>query len=126
MREAQFKPKDIAVTSMDEKFLQRVGEIIEEHMSDEEFSVEMFSREMRMGRVQIHRKLRALTGKSASGFIRTLRLMRAASLLQQRFGNVTEVAYEVGFNNLSYFSKSFRKHFGSSPAQYVNKTNYGS
>ena len=123
MREAQFKPKDIAVTSMDEKFLQRVGEIIEEHMSDEEFNVEMFSREMRMGRVQIHRKLRALTGKSASGFIRTLRLMRAASLLQQRFGNVTEVAYEVGFNNLSYFSKSFRKQFGASPAHYVNKTN---
>ena len=122
MREAQFKPKDIAVTSTDENFLHRAIDIIENHMSDEKFGVDEFSREVAMSRMQLHRKLRALTGNTATGFIRTLRLKRAASLIDQGFGNVTEVAYEVGFNSLSYFSKSFKKQFGISPAQYIARS----
>lgn len=118
MREAQFKPKDIAVTSLDEKFLHRAIDIVEEHMSDSEFNVDKFSREIGMSRVHLNRKLRALTDQSPRGFIRTLRLWRAASLLRQKFGNVTEVAFEVGFNNLSYFAQCFRKQFGKLPSEY--------
>ena len=118
MREAQFKPKDIAVTSLDEKFLHRAIDIVEEHMSDSEFNVDKFSREIGMSRVHLNRKLRALTDQSPRGFIRTLRLWRAASLLRQKFGNVTEVAFEVGFDNLSYFAQCFRKQFGKLPSEY--------
>lgn len=63
------------------------------------------------------RKFQALTGQSHTEFIRTIRLKRAASLLKQNFGNVTQVSYEVGFNNLSYFNRSFKKLFGVSQVE---------
>lgn len=118
-KEAVLQPHEVAVTSTDEKFLQKALAVVEARMSDEEFSIEIFSREIGMSRVQLHRKLRALTGHSAGEFIRILRLNRAAQLLVQHGGNVTEVAYEVGFNNLSYFAKCFHQQFGVNPHTYA-------
>jgi signal transduction histidine kinase/ligand-binding sensor domain-containing protein/DNA-binding response OmpR family regulator len=118
-KEGILKPQDIAVTSTDQKFLQRALEIIESHFSDENFGVEAFGREIGMSRVQLHRKLRALTDHSTGQFIRTLRLNRAARLLAKHHGNVTEVAYEVGFKNLSYFAKCFHEQFGVNPHAYA-------
>jgi signal transduction histidine kinase/ligand-binding sensor domain-containing protein/DNA-binding response OmpR family regulator len=117
-RNATLKPKDITVTSMDERFLQRALEAIEMHMSDGEFDVAEFCRAVGMSRMNLHRKLRAITGQSTSEFIRILRLNRAAQLLTQKFGNVTEVAYEVGFSNPSYFTECFKKQFGQLPSRY--------
>jgi len=71
-----------------------------------------------MSRMQLHRKLLALTNKSANNFIRSLRLKRAAELLRQHYGNVAQIAYEVGFNNPSYFAECFRKQFGKLPSEY--------
>ena len=67
----------------------------------------------------LFRKLHALTDQSPTEFIRTIRLKRAASLLKQHFGNVTQVSIEVGFSNLSYFNRSFKKLFGISPVEYA-------
>jgi AraC-like DNA-binding protein len=64
-------------------------------------------------------KLKALTGQSTTEFIRTYRLKYAARLIQQHFGNIAQVAYEAGFNDQSYFTKSFRKHFGVAPSEYA-------
>ena len=71
-----------------------------------------------MTRSTLFRKLHALTNQSPGEFIRTIRLKRAASLLKQNFGNITQVSYEVGFNNLTSFNRAFRKFFGVSPAEY--------
>jgi transcriptional regulator GlxA family with amidase domain len=75
--------------------------------------------EIGMSRMQLFRKLKALTNQTPSEFIRTIRLKRAAQLLQQKFGNVAEITYEVGFNNLSYFAKCFRELYGVSPSEYA-------
>jgi len=124
-REVTLEPKDIAITSADEKFLNRAIGIIEEKMGDFEFDAQTLQQEMILSRSQLFRKLKALTDLNITEFIRTIRLKRAAKLLEQKFGNVAQVTYEVGFNNLSYFAKCFKELFGVSPSEYV-KRNSGS
>ncbi|GAH78843.1 unnamed protein product, partial [marine sediment metagenome] len=115
-REITLEPKDIAITSADEKFLQRAMAIIEDHMADFEFEVRNFQDEIGMSRMQLFRKLKALTDQTPSEFIRTLRLKRAAKLIEQKFGNIAQITYEVGFNNLSYFAKCFKELYGVTPS----------
>jgi AraC-like DNA-binding protein len=79
------------------------------------------AREIGMSRTHLNRKIRAITNLSSQDFIRTLRLQRAARLLQTASGTVSEIAYKVGFNNLSYFSRAFLKHFGKLPSDFANK-----
>jgi len=83
--------------------------------------VTIFTNAIGMSRVQLHRKLQALTNQSANKFIRSLRLKRALDLLHQQFGNIVQIAYEVGFNNPSYFAECFQKQFGKLPSEYTTK-----
>ena len=87
-------------------------------MGNSEFSVEDFSNTLAMSRVQLHRKLRGLLNLSPSDLIRNIRLKKAAELLKKGSGNITEIAYEVGFNNLSYFAKCFQEAYGCLPSDY--------
>jgi DNA-binding response OmpR family regulator len=118
-REITLEPVDIAVTSLDEKFLQRAISIADNHISEEDFSVTIFTEEMNMSRSTLFRKLFALTGQSPVEFINTIRLKKAAILLRKNAGNVTTVALEVGFSNPSYFARIFKKQFGISPKEYT-------
>ena len=118
-REILLEPKDIAVTSADERFLFRVSDIIEKHLADYNFTVDNFAREIGMSRMQLHRKMNAVTGQAASDFVRNFRLKRAAKLLEGKHGNIGEIAYDVGFNNPSYFSECFKRLFGLLPSEYV-------
>ena len=120
-REITLEPKDIAVTSTDEKFLIRVLEIVEKNVGNEKFSAEDFAESVGMSKTHLNRKLNALTDASANEFIRTIRLKKAARLLSGRSGNISEIAYEVGFSNPSYFAESFKKLFGYSPSEYLQK-----
>ncbi|AYA37475.1 response regulator [Hymenobacter oligotrophus] len=120
-RAVTLQPRDIAITSADEAFLNRAMAVVEQHMANTEFSVEQFADEMALSRVQLHRKLKALTDQSTSEFVRTVRLRRAAALLQAHAGNVAEVAEAVGFSNLSYFSKCFRELHQQSPSEYATQ-----
>jgi AraC-like DNA-binding protein len=93
-------------------------DVIDKHMSNEAFDVTGLCEEMHMSRSTLFRKLNALTNHSPIEFIRTLRLKRAAVLLKERYGNVSEVALEVGFSNPSYFAKMFKKVFSISPSKF--------
>ena len=118
-RQCMLEPGDIPLESVDEKFLRKALEVVEAHLSDVDFDNTAFARELCMSRMQLNRKLQALTGRSIHEFIRRLRLQRAAKLLSSHWGNVTEVAYEVGFNSLSSFARSFREHYGVPPSEFM-------
>ncbi len=118
--EVYLKPQDVAVNSADEKFLQRVMDVIEIYMGDEAFSIEDLGREVGMSRSQLHRKLKAMTGRSSSLFLRSMRLQRAMDLLRQGAGTAAEVAYTVGFSSPAYFTKCFREQFGITPGEVRN------
>jgi len=111
--------KDVAVTSADERFLFKAVEYITQHLSDAEFDLALLCRHMCLSRSQLHRKLKAIVDMSATEFIRSIRLRRAAELLKKHSGNVAEVAYDVGFNNTGYFSKCFHKQFGILPSKFM-------
>lgn len=111
------KPEVVSEPSMEEKFLMRVKAAVEAHLDDENFSVEELSKEVGMSRAQLHRKLIALTGVSASRFVRNYRLEHAYQLLQNKVGTVSEIAYRVGYSSPAYFTKCFTEDFGISPSQ---------
>ncbi|MBD0254189.1 MAG: tetratricopeptide repeat protein [Cytophagales bacterium] len=117
-RQLRVSPKDIAVSSVDEKLLEKILRITEANMGDSAFGPEAFAREAGMSRMQLHRKLTALTGQATGDFIRTMRLKRAAQLLEAKAGNVSEVAYQVGFESMPHFSKCFKDQFGMTATEY--------
>jgi len=107
------------ISALDEEFLKNVSEVIERHVSEEDFSIEEFDKELGMGRVQIYRKLKALTGKSPSKYIRTVRLAKARALIREKQGNISEIAYSVGFSSPQYFTRCFKEEFGYPPSDVV-------
>ena len=106
------------VPSADDRFLARARDIITEHFADPDFRVDGLCREIGMSRTQLHRKLKAVSGRSAGDFLRTERLNKAAEMLAQGEKNVTEVAYSVGYRSLSQFAKAFREQFGMAPSDF--------
>jgi parallel beta-helix repeat protein len=117
-REAEIPIKKGKYSQVDEQFLRNTMDIIHSHITEPEFSLEDFGKEIGMSRMQLHRKIKALTDYSPHQFIRFIRLKKAAELLNKGTGNVTEIAYDVGFNSLSHFAKAFREQFGKSPSEF--------
>jgi DNA-binding response OmpR family regulator len=109
------KPGEVAVTSVDDALLRKVMETVEKNMGNEEFDVDELAHEACLSRTHLNRKLRALTNLSPGQFIRYMRLQRARELLEKDAGPVAEVAFQVGFGNLSHFSVAFRDRFGVLP-----------
>jgi signal transduction histidine kinase/ligand-binding sensor domain-containing protein/DNA-binding response OmpR family regulator len=114
-------PSEISITSVDEQFIRQSIETVEQNISNPDFSVEDLSRALHMSRVALYKKLLALTGKSPLDFIKTIRLKRAAQLLEKSQFTISEIAYEVGFNNPKYFARTFKKEFGLLPSEYAAK-----
>ena len=119
--EFETNPKDISVSSVDQQFLKRLQEVLDNSISDSDFNTEEFGDKMLMSRMQLHRKLKALTGLSTSEFLRSQRLKRAIKLLKKSDYTVSEIAYEVGFNTPSYFIKCFKEEFKCTPKEYLIK-----
>ncbi|HSD63461.1 MAG TPA: response regulator, partial [Ignavibacteriaceae bacterium] len=105
------------ISPANEKFIERIIEIVKKHIGEEEFSVEDFSSEVGMSRSQLYRKLIALTGKSPNRYIRTFRLNIAREMILKQKGNISEIAYSVGFSSPIYFSTCFKEEFGFPPSE---------
>ncbi len=115
-RDLFLRPTNVAVTPADEVFLTRVLAVTEAHLAEADFDVEAFAAALNLSRIQLYRKLKAVTDQSPTDFLRAFRLQRAAELLAAAAGPVAEVAYAVGFNSLSYFAKCFREQYGYPPS----------
>ena len=115
------KIEPIKMKSNDEVLMEKVIKAINTHLSDSDFGVEELTQEIGISRAQLHRKMKDMTGIAASEFLRNIRLEQAARILSEAEVNVSQVAYQVGFSNQSYFSTSFKRHFGMSPTEYAEK-----
>ena len=120
-QELVLKPVDIVINSVDEKFIERLQTILDKNLSNSEFTIENFVVEIGMSRMQLHRKLKSLLGVSATEFLRNERLKVATELLKQGNGNISEIAYSVGFSDVSYFSKCFKEMYHCTPTEYMEK-----
>jgi DNA-binding response OmpR family regulator len=115
------KPAKVIVPSNQKAFIEKLTNIIEKHIEDENFSVEALSKEIGMSRSQLHRKVKALTSQSPSEFIRVFRLQRAADLITQKAGNMAEISYMVGFSSQAYFTKLFQEMYGVTPSEFKKR-----
>ncbi len=111
--------KVITPSSLDQKFLSKISEIVEKNISNNEFDATSFSVEIGMSRAQLYRKMKSLTGFSVNEYIRNVRLNKSVEMLLNKNFNVNEAAYAVGFNQVSYFTKCFTEYYGMSPTKYV-------
>ena len=96
--------------------MQKFRDFVERNMADSDLSVETIGAELGLSRVQLYRKVKALTGQSPVELLRRARLQRGRQLLQSTDKTVSEVAYEVGFSAPSYFTKCFKDEYGISPS----------
>ena len=90
------------------------------NISNPDFTMENFAKQVNLSRTQLHKKLKSLIGNSATEYVKTLRIKKAAILLKNQSHNVIEAAFAVGFKDASYFTRSFKKQFGKTPKEFIN------
>lgn len=115
------KVRTVEMKSNDEILMERVMKVVNDYLDNSELNVEMLAEQVGLSRVQLHRKLKELTGIPASEFIRNIRLKQAALLLKDKKMNISQVAYAVGFTNHTHFSTAFKKFYGVSPTDYIGR-----
>jgi len=111
---------DKPMESVDERLLKKAIEVVETNIGDPLFGVEELSKELAMSRTNMHRKIKAITGFPPSDLIRNIRLRKAAMLLVHKADTVSQISLTVGFEDHSYFTKAFKKHFGVTPSDYLS------
>jgi len=118
-KEMVLQPQNISLPGRDATFLTNLLTLLEKNYAEPEFTVDELSDEVNMSRMQLHRKLKALTDQSPGEFLRKFRLERAKQLLSIEGTQVSEACFKVGFNNVSHFSKSFREFAGVTPTEFI-------
>jgi len=118
-REMTLQPATMPVSSIDKEFIKDMQKVINQNLSDPEFNVDQLSRKLYMSHATLYRKIHALTGETPTDFIRSCRLKRGVELLKSSYGNVGDVAFEVGFSSTSYFIKCFKEKFHRLPSSYM-------
>ena len=116
------KVENVEVKGNNDALMERVMRSINDNIQDPDFGVDMLASEVGLSRTQLHRKMKEITGVSTGEFIRNLRLKQAARLICEGKINIAQAAFAVGFNNQTYFSTAFKKHYGMTPTEYAEKS----
>ena len=120
-KEIKIAAEAVTTNSLDNEFLNKAFAVAEKYLSDADFDSEVFAKEMFVSRSQLHRKLTAITGQAPGEFLRTFRLKKAAQMILEKRFSITQIAFEVGFNRPSHFTKAFQQHFGCLPSGFKVK-----
>lgn len=118
-KEIEINPMIIANSPADSKFLDQILALIEENLSESDFTVEKLAEAYGVSRIYLNRKIKSLTGETANQFFRNIRLKHAAELLKQNVLTVSEITWHVGYNDLRTFRTRFKEKFGMSPSEYA-------
>jgi signal transduction histidine kinase/ligand-binding sensor domain-containing protein/DNA-binding NarL/FixJ family response regulator len=120
-RQLILQPKEVAITSIDERFMKKLLEVVEDYIADPNFGIKEMTTQMNMSHSVLFRKIKSLTGLNVVEFVRSFRLKKAALILAKKKIPISEVSYLTGFSDPKYFSKCFQKEFGMTPTEYSNK-----
>jgi AraC-like DNA-binding protein len=120
-KKVDISPEEIVITDKDEQLIKKVMIWLEEHVADAEVTVDQLAAYVGMGRTSMYNKVKGLTGKSPVELIQEFRMEKATYYLKSGQFSVSETSYKVGFSDPGYFSRSFKKHFGISPAEYIKQ-----
>jgi ligand-binding sensor domain-containing protein/signal transduction histidine kinase/DNA-binding response OmpR family regulator len=112
-------PSRLAENELDHAFIQKAVDYIVQHMTDSQLNIESLADVFKMSSSQVYRKIKALTGKTAVEFVRTVRLKQALKLMDTKQYTLSQIAYLTGFRSPSYFTKSFKEQYGKAPSEYV-------
>ena len=118
-KKVDISPSEITITPLDEQFIQKAIKTVEERISNSDFSVEELGKELGMSRSFLYKKLMAITGVGPAEFIRTIRVKRGMALLERSQMQISEIAYQVGFNSLKSFTMNFKAEYGMTPSEYL-------
>ena len=112
------EPSEITITPLDEQFIKKSIALVEENISNSDFSVETLAAEVAMSRSTLYKKLMAITGQGPAEFIRTIRIKRGRALLETSQMQITEIAYAVGFTTVKSFTMNFKAEYGMTPSEF--------
>jgi len=119
--EITLKPNNLKISQEYKDFLQKCIDIVELHLNDPDFSIKTLASEIGLSHSTLYRKIKSISGQSANGFIRFIRLRKAAEIFLKTDSTVYETAYKIGLNDLQYFREQFSKLFGLNPSDYIKK-----
>lgn len=123
-KEINVKAESVSSNVVDKEFVQKIIDIIEKNLGNENFSSETLAELIFVSRSQLNRKLHAITGQGPGEFIRIYKLKRAAQMIVENRLSITQIAYEVGFGSPAQFTRSFKKYFNCLPSEFnSNPTN---
>ena len=120
-REIRIEPSRITITPLDQQLVEKAIQIVEENISETEFSVEELASSLNISRSYFYKKMIKITGKKPIEFIRTIRMKRAQQLLAESQMQVAEIAYTLGYNSPKVFSKHFKEEFNISPSEFMKQ-----
>jgi AraC-like DNA-binding protein len=115
------EPTDIEISSLDELFLKKAITLVEDNLTNAQLNREFLAKSMAVSSSSLYRKLKSLTGFTTNAFVRSIRLKRAAQMMRNSDYNISDIAYQVGFNDLKYFRTSFKNQFGMNPSEFLQK-----